>query len=232
MPLTEAFIKAERPRNDASQADKKNYAERLSNEVALAIAAILRSKGFHACAPDPFTGGREKQYPGGLGAKKVDVSFGNDTAGLLMGLSIKSIANFPDPKTGNYRKNLTNRRGDMMFEATTLHMRFPYAVLGGLIILHAGALRDSKGKARTTFQRTHFIFRTFNLRSSHTDAPEKFEHLAVAIYHDDPVSVEIHLIGEENRTVPIEEFLDRLGTTLAERNPDHFEFIDGQLIKA
>lgn len=232
MPLTEAFIKADRPSDSASQADKKNYAERLSNEVARTIAEILRSKGFTGCCPDPLEGGREKQFPGGLGAKRVDVSFGNDTAGLLMGISIKSIANFPDPKTGNYRKNLTNRRGDMMFEATTLHMRFPYAVLGGLIILHAGAMSDSKSKARTTFQRTHFVYRTFNLRSSHMDAPEKFEHLAVAVYHDDPVTVDIYPIGEESRTIGLVEFLDRLGTSLAERNPDHFEYVDGQLIRA
>jgi hypothetical protein len=232
MPLKEAIFKAgPRPEDDAPQAAKKNYAERLSNEVALTIAEVLRNKGFKNCCPDPLTGGREKQFPGGLGAKKVDVSFSNDTAGLLLGISIKSI-NFADGKTGNYRKNLTNRRGDMMFEATTLHMRFPYAVLGGLILLHEGALSDTTGKARTTFQRTHYIYRTFNHRASHTDAPEKFEHLAIAIYRDDPVTVDIYPLGDETHTISLDEFLDSLGNSLAERNPDHFEYLDGQLTKA
>ena len=68
---------------------------------------------------------------GGIGAKKVDVTWATEEGGLLLGISIKGI-NFRDRRSKNFQKNLTNRRGDMLFEAVTLHRRFPYAVLGGL----------------------------------------------------------------------------------------------------
>ena len=51
----------------------------------------------------------------------------------MLALSVKSI-NFRDRRSRNFQKNLTNRRGDMLFESVTLHRRFPYAVLGGLLL--------------------------------------------------------------------------------------------------
>ncbi len=56
----------------------------------------------------------------------------------MLAMSVKSI-NFADGTTGNYQKNLTNRRGDMLFEAVTLHRRFPYAVLAGILIFDEGS---------------------------------------------------------------------------------------------
>ncbi|MCL5884909.1 MAG: hypothetical protein M1377_06145 [Deltaproteobacteria bacterium] len=133
MPITDAIrAAAPRPSDDASRAEKKNYAERLSNEVAKVLADRLRNFGVSDCQPGP-EGGKERQFAGGIGAKKVDVSFATETAGLILGVSVKSIS-FPDPRTKNYAKNPTNRRGDLLAEATTLHQRFPYAVLGGLFL--------------------------------------------------------------------------------------------------
>jgi hypothetical protein len=58
-----------RPEDDARREAKKNYAERLSNRVALAIAARLRALGLAGCQPDAV-GGRERQFAGGIGAKR------------------------------------------------------------------------------------------------------------------------------------------------------------------
>src|SRR6266436_1843886 len=133
MPLVQAIRAAEpRPPEDASRADKKNYGERLSNHVAVAVAARLRELGLANCQPDP-RGGRERQFAGGIGAKKVDVSYATEEDGLVLGVSVKSIS-FADRRTRNFQKNLTNRRGDLLAEATTLHQRFPYAVIGGLFL--------------------------------------------------------------------------------------------------
>ena len=74
--------------------------------------------------------GAERRMDGGLGAKKVDVTWATEHSGLLLAISIKTV-NFRDRKTANFQKNLTNRRNDMLFESTTLHRRFPYAALGG-----------------------------------------------------------------------------------------------------
>lgn len=91
---------------------------------------------------------------GGIGAKKVDVTWATEESGLLLGISIKSI-NFRDSRSKNFQKNLTNRRGDMLFEAVTLHRRFPYAVLGGLFFLDSAAESDATTKRRSTFINTH-----------------------------------------------------------------------------
>ncbi len=165
MPLV-AAIKAAgpRPTDTASRSEKKNYAERLSNRVALALAARLRELGVSHCQPDP-AGGRERQFAGGIGAKKVDVSFPTEEDGLILGISVKSIS-FADARTRNYQKNLTNRRGNLLAEATTLHQRFPYAVFGGLFLLDEGAARDGTGRRASTVLTAQEYFRAFDCRAS------------------------------------------------------------------
>jgi len=71
-------------------------------------------------------------------------------SGLLMAISVKTI-NFRDMRSNNLQKNLTNRRGDMLFESITLHRRFPYAVLAGFLLLDKEAAADDTGRRRTTF---------------------------------------------------------------------------------
>jgi hypothetical protein len=61
----------------------------------------------------PGSGGAERRMDGGLGAKKVDVTWATEESGLLLALSVKTI-NFKDQKTSNYQKNLANRRNDML----------------------------------------------------------------------------------------------------------------------
>src|SRR6266481_4757895 len=129
-----------KPGDDEKQSAKKNYAERLSNEVARYLAARLRGLGLIGCLPDEKVG-RERQFAGGIGAKKVDVSVATEEDGLILGVSVKSIS-FKDRTSGNFQKNLTNRRGDLLSEATTLHQRFPYAVIGGLFLFDEEAAND------------------------------------------------------------------------------------------
>jgi hypothetical protein len=117
---------------------KKAYSEKISAAVALALADELRHRGLKGARPvGPDEAGRsgaERRMSGGLGAKKVDVTWATETDGLLLAISVKTI-NFKDEGTGNYQKNLTNRRSDMLMEAVTLHRRFPYAVLAGSFFL-------------------------------------------------------------------------------------------------
>src|ERR1700687_4981173 len=92
-----------KPADTEARAPKKNYAERLSNEVARYLAARLRTLGLQDCQPDE-KGGRERQFAGGIGAKKVDVSFATEEDGLVLGVSVKSIS-FRDGITKNFQKN-------------------------------------------------------------------------------------------------------------------------------
>jgi hypothetical protein len=83
-----------RPSDDSSRADKKNFAERLSRVLAEAFAAALRARGMAECLPKardaPGPSGGERRMAGGIGAKKVDVSWSTDTSGLILALSALS----------------------------------------------------------------------------------------------------------------------------------------------
>lgn len=137
---------------NASRADKKHYSEVVSNEVARALAEQFRQLGLANTVPTTSKLGHqggERRIAGGLGDKKVDVTCATDAAGLILAVSVKTIS-FPDQKTKNYQKNLQNRKADLAFEVTTLHKRFPYAVVGGLFLLYEDAKRDSFSKTRVS----------------------------------------------------------------------------------
>ncbi|HYC89921.1 MAG TPA: hypothetical protein VEO54_11970 [Thermoanaerobaculia bacterium] len=94
---------------------------------------------------------------GGIGAKKVDITWATEESGLLLAISVKCIT-ARDVATRNYQKNLINRRGDMLGEAVTLHRRFPYAVLGGFLFLDSGAAHDASDQRSSTFRNAHGAF--------------------------------------------------------------------------
>jgi hypothetical protein len=123
-----------KPADDAASSAKKAYSELMSAAVAVAIGAELRRRGCKEARPaepgEVGGSGAERRMAGGIGAKKVDVTWATEASGLLLGISIKTI-NFRDTKTKNFQKNLTNRRGDMLIEAVTLHRRFGRLVLPG-----------------------------------------------------------------------------------------------------
>ena len=168
---------------------------------------------------------------GGIGAKKVDVTWSTEEAGLLLGISIKTI-NFRDKRTRNFQKNLTNRRGDMLFEAVTLHRRFPYAVLGGLFFLDKGASKDQTSHRRSTFLNAHTRLQLFTGREDPGGRDEQYERLYLVLLDasSSHAEFEAYLVGEPERSIPLKETLDELLTITAIRNPDFYEYKDGNLI--
>ena len=218
-----------RPPDNANRETKKNYAELLSNRVAGALAMCLRGLGLIDCQPD-LAGGRERQFAGGIGAKRVDVSYATEEDGLILAVSVKSIS-FPDRRTRNYQKNLTNRRGDLLAEATTLHQRFPYAVIGGVFLFDEGAERDGTDRRPSTVVTAHEYFRAFDRRGSQSNAVEKFEALGIVLYRAaPPIGFRYYHAGEPDTERPLESFFQRLLERTAERNPDRFRYADERLI--
>lgn len=219
-----------RPPDTAERPEKKAYGERLSRVLAQHIAADLRDHGLVGCLPDP-NGGAEREFAGGIGAKKVDVSWSSPEAGLLLALSIKTI-NYVDARSGNYQKNLTNRRGDMLFEAVTLHRRFPFAVLGGLLFLHRGAASDGEGRQRdSTLMNAHDRFRIFSGRADPGGREEQYEQIYLALYDDEPPSVELYEAGRPDAAVSWDAARNTILRLVADRNPDHFAFMEGRVIR-
>jgi hypothetical protein len=174
MSLLEAVIEVGQiPDGDAPQKIKKAYAEALSHKLAVQVAAGMREIGFPGVKPLLGHPG-EKAFQGGLGSKKVDVSYSDEQHGLILAVSIKSIC-FPP-----FGKNLKNRFGDLCTEAIGLHMRFPYASVCMLFAFPEAADQDLSPKRRkSTFRRAAKLFTTVSGRKDYTDADEKFEWVAL-----------------------------------------------------
>jgi len=234
-----------KPAGDARQAEKKGYSEDMSEVVAAAFAQALRNRNLKETVPAAMvvsaTGGgkalrkkgAERRMSGGLGAKNVDVTWSTEESGLLFSVSVKTI-NFADQKTGNYQKNLTNRRGDLLFESTTLHRRFPYAVLAGFVFLDRHAAKDQTAKRKSTFVNTHTRLRMFTGREDPAGRPEQYERLYVVLVEADPVApwFEVYRVGDPKTAVSLDEVFRELLDIVVERNSDFYEIVDGKLEKA
>jgi hypothetical protein len=232
-----------RPNESEPQAAKKGYSERVSNEVAPALAAELRQRGLRETQPrepeerkSKTAKGSERRIAGGLGDKKVDVTFATEHAGLVLGVSVKTIS-WKDQKTKNFQKNLQNRKADLIFEVTTLHKRFPYAVVGGLMLLYEDAERDNledgnQKKSRiSTYLRAHQLLKIFNHRSGTRNEDSKFEFLALGLYGADPPSYRLSEAGSPDKNISLDDFLSKLLQIVAERNPEDFIYQSGRLWK-
>lgn len=96
---------------------------------------------------------------------------------MLLAVSIKSISVPP------FGKNLKNRFGDLCTEAITLHMRFPYSVVGALFAMPEDADRDiTPGRRISTFQRASILFGTISGRADYASAGERFEDVTMLLF--------------------------------------------------
>jgi len=228
----------EKPGDGASQAQKKAYSEKVSQVVALAIAQELRLRGLKEAQPSAQSGagksGAERRMAGGLGAKNVDVTWATEESGLLLAISVKTI-NFKDASTGNYQKNLTNRRGDMLMEAVTLHRRFPYAVLAGFFFLDAGAAQDGTPKRRSTFENAHRRLKLFTDRDDPAGREEQFERFYLILLDAQSTTAPLRAypVGHPSSPVPMDDIFNDLLDLVSLRNPDFYErTAEGNIHKA
>lgn len=217
MSLLEAVRAAgDVPPLTAAQAEKKRYSEILSNHLAQEAAESLRNLGFPNVKPQRGGPG-ERAFQGGLGPKKVDVSYADEQHGLLLALSIKSI-NFP-----SFGKNLKNRFADLCTEAITLHMRFPYSVVCGLFAMPIDADEDvTVGRPLSTFRRAVKLFGTISGREEYTDPGEKFENMSMLLFRPQGHGVDpwLKIVNCDTGDDMTEAaYFERLREIYNERNP-------------
>lgn len=224
-----------KPPETSAPSVKKAYSEKVSNAVAPAFAAELRERGLKQARPAPpgelGGSGAERRMAGAIGAKKVDVTWATEESGLLLAMSIKSI-NWRDGTSKTFQKNVPNRRGDLLYEAVTLHRRFPYAVLAGFLFLDKQAAHDETKKRKSTFLNTHQRLRLFDGRSDPAGRDEQYEQLYVVLLDANPFQAwwEIYRVGEPTQTVDLPDIFDSLMAQVVERNPDFYEVLkDGSL---
>lgn len=218
-----------KPVDTAARPEKQAYSQRVSEVLAQAFAAALRDRGLSTARPAPpgelGTSGAERRMSGGIGAKKVDVSWATEESGLILGVSIKTI-NFRDNKTRNFQKNMTNRRGDMLFEAVTLHRRFPYAVLVGLFVLDAAAADDGTDRRKSTFHNAHQSLKLFTGRDDPAGREEQYERLYVVLFQADRFqpSFTVYEAGDPNTPVSLDTAFSDILQLVAERDFDFYQY--------
>jgi hypothetical protein len=228
--LVIAAVKAAgpKPADTAPQAQKGPWGNAISNTLARAIAQELRERGMAGARPgepgEVGLSGAERRLAGGLGAKKVDVTWATEESGLMLACSVKTIM-FRDGVGGHFQKNLTNRRGDLLFESTTLHRRFPYAVVAGFFFLDAGAATDDTPRRNSTFENVFPRFRLFTRRADPADREEQFERLYVLLIDSNPFAptVVCFEVNDPHTSVDLETAFDELIALTAERNFDMYE---------
>lgn len=218
MSLLDAVIVAGRvPARTTGRHDKKRYSEVLSRNLALEVAKGLREVGFQGVTAVQGGPG-EKAFQGGLGPKKVDVSYADERHGLLLAVSIKTITSPP------FGKNLKNRFYDLCPEAITLHMRFPYSVVCALFCFPVAANEDrTPGRRLSTFARARNLLATISGRQEYTDPGEKFENITMLLFQpvvDGGPAPWIRLIDSvSQREVAESEYFRTLRDIYNRRNP-------------
>lgn len=251
MSLRDAVIRTGMiPPDTASQSDKKGYSEKLSHELAIEVADGLRRLGFQNIRPlrqliekGKYKGEvrivKEKEFQGGLGPKRVDVSFADDRHGLMLAVTIKTL-NFPSfprikgstppqfdfTKKGKFSKNIKNRFGDLTTESITLHLRFPFAVVACLYVMPERSLQDKGSNMKSsTFERAAKLYGTISGRVAYGDPAEKFENVTLMLYQ--PMSNTIGAEGVWTRfyeagtmtEISEEAYLNALLDAYNQRNP-------------
>jgi hypothetical protein len=193
LSFVDALARAKpRPADNAIRKYKKNYAERLSNALAVLIAGKLRvTRQFEGVLPDEEGHGRESRSASGAlkKAKKTDVRYATSETGLELLVSIKTL-NFRDAKRdkktkkvvlGRYTKNMVRNDHELRAEAMDHHDRFPYAVLVGLFFLPVEACDDGQND-KSSFAHAVMTLRPRAGRTEPTDHPAKFERLFIGLY--------------------------------------------------
>lgn len=225
-----------KPADSDTQANKRNWNQRLSNALALAIAEELRHRGMkeaRPAGPGEFgLSGAERRLAGGIGAKKVDVSWATEESGLLLACSVKTIM-FRDGGSGAFQKNLTNRRGDLLVEAVTLHRRFPYAVLAGFLFLDHDAEHDHTTRRRSTFQNAFPRLRLFTRRPDPSGREEQYERLYLLLVDSNQFQPTIRAfeVNDEDHEVDLDLAFAEIVELLGERNFDLYDGTDGLITK-
>ena len=226
-----------KPLDSASASLKKAYSEQMSACIALALGEELRLRGMKEARPSGPGGvgasGAERRLAGGIGAKKVDVTWATEESGLILACSVKTIS-FIDGKTKNYQKNLINRRGDLLIEAVTLHRRFPYAVLSAFLFLDKDSRHDGTARRRSTFDNAFPRLRLFTGRQDPSGRDEQYERLYLLLVDANKFapSLECFHVSDATTSVALDDVFTELVDLVAERNFDLYEAVDGNVRKS
>lgn len=180
---------------EVGRGEKKNYAQRLSTNIAQKVADALRPR-FRSILPTADGLRQESRSMGAGGLKKLDVNYSTTEMGLGLGISIKTI-NFRDEKTRRYTKNVKRVDGELRAEAQDYHRRQPFAVLAALVFMPVDATIDGSND-RSSLWHAWEVFSARAKRAGPDDEQGRFERLWIGLYETDPSRIgEVNFIRAE-----------------------------------
>lgn len=169
-----------RSARDLADSQKKAAQIRLSAALARALLAELRAQ-LPNMGPNATSG--ERNVSGALRIAKADLSEMHPLDGLRLAVELK-------PVNLAVGRAIWNRFGDIRMTAVNLHLKFPFAVVGGVLTIPTYE-EDVKGGRLVRRPTTHLIARAITRleraggRRTEGDAPHLLEGVGVLVYDPD-----------------------------------------------
>lgn len=186
---------------------KKAAQLRLSSGLARALLHDLQAQ-----LPRTRAIAGEVEVSGGLRTARADVAEFHPLDGLRLAIEIKPI----NLAVG---RAIWNRFGDIRAFAVNIHLKFPFAVVGGILTVPTYEEGKSQGRQKPT---RHLVERAVSRfiraggRRTEADAPHLLEAIAVLLYDPDSASLdqEVPPTGQGLRW---EEFVPTIATAYESR---------------
>lgn len=183
----------------------------LSNALAHVLLEDLRDR-LDAPLPNAFAG--ERQVGGGLKEVKADLSEMTATDGLTLAVEIK-------PVHLAVGRAIWNRFGDIRTFAVNIHLKFPFAVVGGVMTLPT--TERTKSKTDQTWKTTvHLVERAVARfvraggRLTEGASPHLLEGIAVVVFDTETGAIRDDL-PPATTGLRWEEFIDALAVAYSAR---------------
>ncbi len=190
-----------------SPGQKKAAQIRLSIALGHALSAALRER-----VPDMSLHVGERTVAGGLRSMQADVSELHQLDGLRLAVELK-------PVMLAVGRAIWNRFGDLRMFSVNLHLKFPFAVVGGVLAIPTYEVHEVTGAKKSTvnlIERAIARLARAGGRVTEGDAPHLLEGVGVVVYDPDSGLLDSSL-PPEGSGLRWDEFVEGLATAYAAR---------------
>ena len=107
-------------------------------------------------------------------------------------------------------------------------------MLAGFFFLDKDAANDSTPKRRSTLINAHNRLQLFTGRNDPAGREEQFERFYLVLLDASPASVVLRpfAVGQPEIELTFNQIIDDMLKLASQRNPDFYEFVDGELMRA
>ncbi|HLG55096.1 MAG TPA: hypothetical protein VI485_07170 [Vicinamibacterales bacterium] len=211
--------------------DKRTYATRFANKMAICIANGLREQ-FPGVLPDEDGKGVESPAQSVRGPKKLDVNYSTPQLGLGFGISLKAV-HFSEKEKRGYLHNTKRNDEELRSEASGYHQRQPYAVMIAVLFVPDDACEDASDRGSSSFGGWVKYLRPLGQRQAAHEDIDRYERVFVGLYSRDGSRMEFFDVanappkrGRPKNLLNYGQFLDEVEKTYLQRNAAEFEWAD------